>query len=49
MNAPDVATICKCDRLIRFKIDGSTIKTYLMFAINTVPGFNHNKTVDLDY
>ncbi len=32
MNAPDMATICKCDRLIRFKIDGSTIRTYLTFA-----------------
>ncbi len=33
MNAPDLVTICKCDRFIRFKIDGSTIRTHLMFAI----------------
>ncbi len=35
MNAPDLATIWKCDQLIRFKIDGSTIRTHLTFAIKS--------------
>ncbi len=33
MNAPDLATICKCDRFIRFKINGSTIRSHLTFVI----------------
>ncbi len=36
MNAPDLAPICNCDRLIRFKIDDSTIRTHLTFAIKHV-------------
>ncbi len=38
--APDLAKICKCDQLIRFKIDGSTIRTHLTFAINWFLPYN---------
>ncbi len=42
MNAPDLATICKCDQLIRFKIDGSTMRTPLMFAIKALVIQSHS-------
>ncbi len=49
MNAPDLAKICKCDQLIRFKIDGFTIRTHLTFAItgsdisSAINRLEHNK------
>ncbi len=43
MNASDLATICKCDRLIRFKIDGSTMRTHLTFVIK--PTFSVHKLI----